>query len=138
MSWCAVLKNVYTLLFGAAEALELGDNMRGLLVAHSLRELALIVAHQGGSAATVTQLAGVGDLITTATSAGSHHHILGRRLAQGDTSEIRGEGVHTIAMIEQHGLIQSESYPLLRLACAFFHAPEQARALFDAYIARNF
>ncbi|MDH4274515.1 MAG: hypothetical protein OEW08_05715 [Gammaproteobacteria bacterium] len=138
MSWCAALKNVYTLLIGAAEALDLGDNTRGFLVTQSLRELAAIVEHQGGSAATILQLAGVGDFITTATSAGSHHHVLGQRLARGDATEIRGEGVHTLAMLEKHGLLKHGSYPLLQTATAFLHTPAQARRLFEDYLQRVF
>ena len=39
---------------------------------------------------TLTGLAGLGDLITTATSAGSHHHDLGRRLARGEHAGLAG------------------------------------------------
>ena len=81
-SWSAVLKNVYAILFGIADGLELGDNMRGWLAVETVREIEAIVTALGGAAATPYSLAGLGDLITTATSAGSHHHELGRKLAR--------------------------------------------------------
>ncbi len=85
-----MLKNVYAILFGVADGLELGDNMRGYLATAAMHELERIVAGLGGSAGAAHRLAGLGDLITTATSKGSHHHELGRRLARGDTGERSG------------------------------------------------
>ena len=83
LSWSAILKNVYAMAFGMADELGLGDNARGLLSVTALRELSRIVKVTGGKPATPFHLAGLGDLITTATSAGSHHRQLGRQLARG-------------------------------------------------------
>jgi glycerol-3-phosphate dehydrogenase (NAD(P)+) len=88
LSWCAVLKNVYGLLFGIADELKLGDNTRGYLAVSCVRELSAVVTQLGGLATSAQGLAGLGDLITTATSQGSHHHELGRRLARGESSVI--------------------------------------------------
>ena len=64
------------MLFGISDELELGDNMRGFLAAAVLRELDVIVRQMGGKPGTASSLAGLGDLITTATSESSHHHEL--------------------------------------------------------------
>jgi len=61
------------------------------------------------------QLAGLGDLITTATSEGSHHHELGIRLARGETENISGEGIHTLEMVEKYELFDMSAYPLFSL-----------------------
>ena len=74
IAWSAILKNVYAILFGIADELQLGDNMRGHLAVSALAEIGAMVRDLGGQAATVYRWAGLGDLITTATSAGSHHH----------------------------------------------------------------
>jgi glycerol-3-phosphate dehydrogenase (NAD(P)+) len=123
ISWASVLKNVYAMLFGAADELQLGDNVRGFLAVAALREMQAIVAGKGGVAATAQQLAGLGDLITTATSTGSHHRALGSRLAHGDCGRLAGEGIHTLAMIEQYNLVEVEKFPLFRLVQTLVDAP---------------
>lgn len=82
ISWSVILKNVYALVFGMADELQLGDNMRGYLAVAALRELDQIVCKMGGQAGSPYHLAGLGDLMTTATSEDSHHHELGRMLAR--------------------------------------------------------
>jgi glycerol-3-phosphate dehydrogenase (NAD(P)+) len=115
ISWSSVLKNVYALLFGVADELGLGDNVRGYLAVAVQAEMARIVAHMGGSESSARQLAGLGDLITTATSAGSHHHELGCLLARGEHEGLQGEGIHTLAIVRRFDLIDTGSYPLFRL-----------------------
>ncbi len=127
ISWASVLKNVYAMLFGAADELRLGDNMRGFLAVAALEEMQTIVAGKGGQAATAQQLAGLGDLITTATSAGSHHRELGRRLAHGECGRLTGEGIHTLAMVRKFRLIDAEQYPLFRLVQTVVDEPGDVR-----------
>ena len=124
ISWAVILKNVYAMVFGMADGLELGDNMRGFLMATSLSELDAIVHVMGGNAGTPYGLAGLGDLVTTATSVKSHHHELGRRLARGETEGITGEGAHTLAMVEQHSLFEWRDYPLFSLIKRLLAQPQ--------------
>jgi len=124
ISWAAVLKNVYALLFGAADELGLGDNARGRLTVCALAEMATLITRSGGHGATARQLAGLGDLVTTATSAGSHHHELGRRLARGERGEqLGGEGIHTLAMQRSHSLLDTTDCPLFGLAQQLLDGP---------------
>ena len=115
ISWSVILKNVYAIVFGIADELQLGDNMRGYLSVAALRELDQIVRTMGGQAGSPYHLAGLGDLITTATSEDSHHHELGRMLARGEVQAIKGEGIHTLDMVEQHRLFNTADYPLFQL-----------------------
>jgi glycerol-3-phosphate dehydrogenase (NAD(P)+) len=115
LSWSAVLKNPYAMLFGAADELRLGDNVRGCLMVRAVEELAGLVASLGGRAETARGLAGLGDLVTTATSAGSRHHELGRCLARGQAATEAAEGVHTLRMVRAHGLFDIARYPLFHL-----------------------
>jgi len=114
LTWCAILKNVYAMAFGMADELGLGTNVRGYLSVMSLKELSRISVSLGGRADTPFGLAGLGDLITTATSEDSHHHSLGRKLARGDRSDIRGEGVHTLQMVIEKKLLNTVEFPLFR------------------------
>ncbi|GAB5605901.1 hypothetical protein [Sideroxyarcus sp. TK5] len=133
-SWSVILKNVYAILFGMADELKLGDNMRGHLVAASIAELSGIVQAFGGQAHTPYSYAGLGDLITTATSEDSHHHELGRKLARGEWDDISGEGVHTLRMVEKFGVFDWRAYPLFALSHDIVTAPQHLRERLDEYL----
>jgi glycerol-3-phosphate dehydrogenase (NAD(P)+) len=138
ISWSVILKNVYAMLFGISDELELGDNMRGFLAAAVLRELDVIVRQMGGKPGTASSLAGLGDLITTATSESSHHHELGRMLARGETDNISGEGVHTLRMVIQHTLFKTEDYPLFGLMHEIIEEPVDVRGRLMEFIETYF
>ena len=133
-SWSAVLKNVYAMLFGMADELGLGDNMRGYLAVAATREIGMIVAQRGGQATTPYLLAGLGDLITTATSSGSHHHELGRLLVRGRNDAMRGEGIHTLRTIRSLRVFDTASYPLYSLMQACVADPTGIRERFNSYL----
>jgi glycerol-3-phosphate dehydrogenase (NAD(P)+) len=134
ISWSVILKNVYAIAFGIADELRLGDNMRGFLTVMALAELSSIVEQMGGKPAAPLHLAGLGDLITTATSAGSHHHELGRRLARGETKDINGEGIHTLAMVRKYRLFDSAPYRLYGLIDEVVRDPLDVAQRFRGYI----
>ncbi len=134
ISWSVILKNVYAMVFGMADELQLGDNMRGYLSVAALRELDQIAREMGGQAGSPYHLAGLGDLITTATSEDSHHHELGRKLARGETQNIGGEGIHTLEMVNQHQLFNIENYPLFHLIHAIVGDSRDVGKKIDGYL----
>jgi glycerol-3-phosphate dehydrogenase (NAD(P)+) len=117
-----------------ADELKLGDNMRGHLMVAAIAELSGIVQAFGGQAHTPYSYAGLGDLMTTATSEDSHHHALGRRLVLGDCSDISGEGVHTLQMVEKYRLFEWRGYPLFSLARDIITAPETLHERVEDYL----
>lgn len=133
-SWSVILKNVYAILFGVADELKLGDNMRGHLMVAAIAELSGIVQSFGGQAHTPYSYAGLGDLLTTATSEGSHHHVLGRQLVRGEWSDISGEGVHTLRTVEKYHLFDWRAYPLFSLVRDIVTAPETLNSRVDEYL----
>jgi glycerol-3-phosphate dehydrogenase (NAD(P)+) len=133
LSWSAILKNVYAIAFGLADELRLGDNVRGFLTVTALHELDAIVRALGGAPATPFHLAGLGDLVTTATSAGSHHHELGRRLARGETG-LGGEGIHTLAVLRARPRFDRARFPLFRLIDACVQHPSTAGTRFPEFV----
>jgi len=137
ISWSVILKNVYALIFGMADELKLGDNMRGYLAVEALRELDKIVCSMGGQAGSPYHLAGLGDLITTATSENSHHHKLGCMLARGDVNNIACEGIHTLAMVKQHKLFDTAHYPLFRLIDSIVNQPDEVQKSITLYLHEN-
>jgi len=133
-SWSVILKNVYAIMFGVADGLNLGDNIRGHLAVTALAEISAILLKFGAEGHTPYAYAGLGDLITTATSENSHHHELGRKLAVGQFDDISGEGVHTLAMIEKFHLFDCRSYPLFTLIRDIIATPEKLDSLVEAYL----
>lgn len=77
------LKNVVALAGGMVDGLDLGQNARGALLTRGLAEIGRLGEALGARAETFLGLAGVGDLVTTATSPLSRNHALGVALAQG-------------------------------------------------------
>lgn len=134
ISWSVIVKNVYAMAFGMADELILGDNVRGFLAVAALQELNLIVCTMNGQSGSPYHLAGLGDLITTATSESSHHHELGRRLAREEIDDISGEGPHTLRMINQHQLFDTRKYPLFQLINSIVQQPRDVRRKFDDYL----
>jgi glycerol-3-phosphate dehydrogenase (NAD(P)+) len=135
ISWSVILKNVYAIAFGMADELQLGDNVRGYLTVTALAEMSSIVEQMGGKSASPLHLAGLGDLISTATSAGSHHHELGRKFVRGETKDISGEGVHTLRMVEKYHLFDVSPYPLYRLVHDIAKEPISVAQNFCNYLA---
>lgn len=81
------LKNVYALACGAVEGAGLGASARSALLARAYAEMARMVTALGGEAATLTGLAGFGDLTLSCTSAQSRNYRFGLSLGQGERSE---------------------------------------------------
>ena len=138
LSWCAVLKNVYAIAFGMADGLNLGDNVRGFLAATALNELADIAVDQGGKADAPYGLAGLGDLMTTATSTKSNHHSIGVRLALGSRDNIKGEGIHTLAMVKNSGVVDISRYPLFSLVAQIVEHDVEITTVWQNYLASAF
>lgn len=101
-----VLKNVYAIATGLADALDLGDNTRGMILTRALAEMSRFAEKSGADPLTFLGLAGVGDLVTTCTSPQSRNFRVGRLIGQGRTldqavQEIGevAEGVHTVRIV---------------------------------------
>jgi glycerol-3-phosphate dehydrogenase (NAD(P)+) len=81
------LKNVYALACGAIEGANLGASARSALIARAFAEMARMVSAMGGSASTLTGLAGLGDLTLTCTSVQSRNYQFGMALGRGQSVE---------------------------------------------------
>ena len=96
------LKNVVAIATGIAQGLSVGDNTRAAVISRGLAELTRLGVAMGAEAATMSGLAGMGDLIATCISPLSRNRQVGERLGKGETiDEIVGsmnmvaEGVKT-------------------------------------------
>ena len=78
------LKNVYALACGAVDGAGLGASARSALLARAYSEMARLVVGLGGSAASLTGLAGLGDLTLSCTSTQSRNYRFGAALGAGE------------------------------------------------------
>ncbi len=78
-------KNVVAIAAGLVDGLHLGHNTRAALLTRALAEIRRLGTRLGGSAETFSGLAGVGDLILTATGDLSRNRRVGLALASGKT-----------------------------------------------------
>jgi glycerol-3-phosphate dehydrogenase (NAD(P)+) len=91
------LKNVIALAAGILEGLGLGHNTRAALITRGLAEIMRLGVTLGAEAATFAGLAGMGDLILTATGPLSRNHTLGVALGRGKSLEEALAGRPTVA-----------------------------------------
>lgn len=130
-----VLKNIFAIALGIAEALRLGANARGMLVQEALAEMVLMVRRLGGKASTVYSLAGVGDLVATGSSAFSSNCTLGRVLARGrrGVSLLDSEGARSFALFWSKVAPWREEFPLLESLAEVLVKGRPAREVWQRY-----
>ena len=83
----AALKNVVAIAAGMLDGLGLGYNPRAALLTRGLAEMTRLGVALGADPLTFAGLAGMGDLILTATGALSRNRALGVAVAQGESLE---------------------------------------------------
>lgn len=77
------LSNVTQIAAGMAEALELGDTARGVILTRGLLDASKLGLRLGAAPATFSGLAGIGDLIPRRVSSTGRHRALGALLGRG-------------------------------------------------------
>ncbi len=80
---CGALKNVIALSCGIANGIGCGDNAKAALITRGMAEIARLGLKMGCMEQTFTGLAGIGDLIVTATSMHSRNNRCGNLIGKG-------------------------------------------------------
>ena len=93
---CGALKNIMALAAGISAGLGNGDNAKALLITRGMAEIVRLGLAMGCSEQTFYGLAGIGDLIVTATSMHSRNNRCGMLLGQGKTPE---EAIREVGMV---------------------------------------
>ncbi|MBV6273304.1 NAD(P)-dependent glycerol-3-phosphate dehydrogenase [Alcaligenaceae bacterium CGII-47] len=131
------LKNVIAIACGIADGLHLGTNARAALITRGLAEMQRLGVALGGQADTFSGLAGLGDLVLTATGGLSRNRQVGIAIGEGQTlthilaGGMTAEGVHcaraALALGQQHQV----DLPITAAVCKVLFdglAPRQAVA----------
>ncbi|WP_405166020.1 NAD(P)-dependent glycerol-3-phosphate dehydrogenase [Nocardia sp. NBC_01499] len=87
-------KNVIALACGIASGMGLGDNTVASIITRGLAEIIRLGVALGAEPATLSGLAGVGDLVATCTSPLSRNRSFGRALGAGGSMDSAQEATH--------------------------------------------
>ena len=112
---CGAVKNVIAIAAGVCAGIGLGTNTIAALITRGLAEMTRLVVARGGCRDTLAGLAGLGDLVLTATGALSRNRSVGVELGKGrpladilDGMRMVAEGIGTtaatLALARRHGI----------------------------------
>ena len=93
---CGALKNIIALVSGASRGLGYGDNTCAAIITRGLAEITRLGMTMGCKAETFGGLAGVGDLIVTATSIHSRNNTAGYLIGRGYSVQ---EAINKVGMV---------------------------------------
>lgn len=131
----AVLKNIYAVLFGMVEGLELGDNVRGWLAVEMMHEMERAITLSGGDGVTAASLAGLGDAIATGTSERSINYMIGFHCAHATTKiDTHGEGLRSLEILWKTRKAFVHHLPLVTLTYRLTRSRASRQTLFDRFI----
>jgi glycerol-3-phosphate dehydrogenase (NAD(P)+) len=116
----AALKNVIAIGAGICRGLGLGSNSIAALITRGLAEITRLAVAMGGTPRTLSGLAGLGDLVLTATGDLSRNRFVGTQLGEGRKLDdilagmsMVAEGVATCRAAHQLGIEKSVDLPII-------------------------
>lgn len=114
------LKNIYAIICGMADSLDVGENAVGLILTRSMAEMSRFAVAKGANPITFLGLSGMGDLVATCTSGLSRNYQLGSNLGQGmslqeakDKVGQVAEGIRTLDVIKEESKDLGINMPLV-------------------------
>ena len=144
VEYCGATKNVLAIGAGISEGLGYGDNTKAALITRGLAELVRLGRAVGARPETLYGLAGLGDLVVTATSEHSRNRRVGFRLGQGEPiEEILGgmrmvaEGVHTSKLVHELSEKLGVELPLCEAVWRVLYLGESPQAQIDRLMLRS-
>ena len=114
------LKNIYAIICGMADSLNVGENAVGLILTRSMAEMSRFAVAKGANPITFLGLSGMGDLVATCTSGLSRNYQLGSNLGQGMSHQESkdkvgqvAEGIRTLEVIKEESSRLNINMPLV-------------------------
>lgn len=117
------IKNAIAVVSGISTGMGLGENARAALISRGVLEIVKITVALGGKESTAFGLAGIGDLIVTASSENSRNFRAGKKIGLGENVEDvvnnsvqTVEGVRTVLAAYEIGKKYNLSLPIIDAA----------------------
>jgi len=136
-------KNVLAIACGISIARNMGENIRGLLIARGFYEMARIVQAKGGNPVNLLGLAGSGDVTLTCMGTQSRNTSFGIALGKGRSAadvlaerKVVTEGVHNAASITELGRRLGVAVPIVSAINAIVNEGLPIDVGFDALLAQ--
>ena len=114
------LKNIYAIICGMAESLNVGENAIGLILTRSMAEMSRFSVAKGANPVTFLGLSGMGDLVATCMSNLSRNYQLGLNIGNGMTllqAKVQvgqvAEGIRTLEVIRNESKRLDIKMPLV-------------------------
>ncbi|MGB1838845.1 MAG: NAD(P)H-dependent glycerol-3-phosphate dehydrogenase [Gammaproteobacteria bacterium] len=130
------LKNIYAIICGMADSLDVGENALGLILTRSMAEMSRFAVAKGANPITFLGLAGMGDLVATCTSSLSRNFQLGYNLGSGlhldKAKENVGqvaEGIRTLEVIKTESDRLDINMPLVDSLYEIIHNDQSPESL---------
>ncbi len=143
VEYCGAVKNVLAIGAGIADGLGYGDNTKAALITRGLAELVRFGRAVGARPETLYGLAGLGDLVVTATSRHSRNRQVGFRIGQGEPLDkilagmrMVAEGVHTSRVLHELAAKLEVELPLCEAVWRVLHRGEPPQAQIDRLMLR--
>ncbi len=141
---CGAMKNIMALGSGIALGLGYGDNTKAALITRGMAEITRLGSAMGCDSRTFYGLAGIGDLIVTATSVHSRNNRCGMLLGQGVAPEeavkqvgMVVEGIHALAAAMRLMEKYDVEMPIVRAVNAVVNCGADPRSEVMALMNRN-
>ena len=93
---CGAMKNIIALAAGISAGLGYGDNAKAAIITRGMAEVTRLGLEMGCLEQTFNGLAGIGDLVVTATSVHSRNNKAGNLIGQGNSPE---EAIKAVGMV---------------------------------------
>ena len=114
------LKNIYAIVCGMADSMNVGENAIGLILTRSMAEMSRFAVAKGADPITFLGLSGMGDLVATCTSKLSRNYQLDYNLGKGmklkdaklEVGQV-AEGIRTLEVIKKESLKLKLKMPLV-------------------------
>lgn len=128
-SLCSVLKNIYAVLFGVLDGLNLGGDTKGELIVKVINEMMAIVSESGGKKESALGLAGLGDFLATATSKYSKNYAAGLEIAKTKALSFSSEGTVSLPILKNRLEEKMPQFPLLEITDKILKNPKDVEEL---------
>ncbi len=135
------LKNIYAIICGMADSLEVGENAIGLILTRSMAEMSRFAVAKGANPITFLGLSGMGDLVATCTSALSRNYQLGFNIGSGmKLTEAKekvaqiAEGVRTLEIVFKESSKHQIKMPLVESMYNIIYNNKPPKILIDDLI----